>query len=370
MLVMRVGFALAVSLVSLAGCGNSQPYVSELRLQRGLVIVLPGIEGRSLFNKAICRGLDEGGVDWAIELYDWTSHVPLAFLINLRSEHRNRGRAAEIAERIVRYQRNYPDRPIVLVGQSGGGAIAAWTCEAMPSGRKVDGVIILAATLSPEYPLATSLGNCRRGIVNFYSFGDVVLLWAGTIISGTMDGEHTSSAGRVGFTVPHPEARPAEYNRLFQVPWHKEMARRGNLGGHLTSGAAEFVAAYVSPLVLAPRWDTGVIAEVLEDANKLGSSQPGAETSGSSARRVTVEERAAQLAAGEAPAPPPVTNEEPAAQPVRDAQRFTPPPDVRKPAEQPAPVPSPPPPATQPAGPSEPTTRPAGKAVGLLVIRS
>jgi len=348
MVVMRVGLALAVSLVSLAGCGNSQPYVSELRLQRGLVIVLPGIEGRSLFNEAICRGLDEGGVDWAIELYDWTSHVPLGFLINLRSERRNRGRAAAIAERIVRYQRNYPDRSVVLVGQSGGGAIAVWTCEAMLSDGKIDGVIILAAALSPEYPLATSLGNCRRGIVNFYSSGDVVLLWAGTIISGTMDGEHTSSAGRVGFTVPPAAFRPAGYDRLFQVPWRREMARRGNLGGHLTSGAAEFVAAYVSPLVLTPRWDADVIAGILEEAKQLGAPEPDAETlarraaaEGPSARSATVEERAAQLAAGEESVPPPVTGQEPAAQPVRDAQRLTPPGDAEKPAEQAAPGPSP-----------------------------
>ena len=52
---------------------HDQPYVVSERLNRGLVIALPGIEGRSKLNEDICRGLDEGGVSWAIELYDWTS---------------------------------------------------------------------------------------------------------------------------------------------------------------------------------------------------------------------------------------------------------------------------------------------------------
>lgn len=260
---MRAVAVCVVSLLALGGCGNPQPYVTEQRLQRGLVIVLPGIEGRSLFNEEICRGLDCGGIDWAIELRDWTIHVPLGFLINLRAEQRNRAQAGRIADRIVRYQQNYPGRPVVLVGQSGGGAIAAWICEAMPWGRKIDGAIMLAAALSPDYPLTGALRNCRRGIINFHSNRDVVLLWLGTTVYGTMDGQHRSSAGRIGFTVPPPKDRPREYEKLVQVPWTYEMAQAGNIGTHMSSGDAGFVAAYIAPLVGAPRWTKDAVAVVL-----------------------------------------------------------------------------------------------------------
>jgi pimeloyl-ACP methyl ester carboxylesterase len=251
--------------IFIGGCAApAQPYVTKLRLDRGLVIVLPGIEGRSVFNEEICRGLDLGGVDSAIELYDWTSGVPLGFIWNLWSNERNHRQAANISERIARYQTNYPGRPVVLVGQSGGGAVAAWTCEAMRWGRKVDGVIMLAAALSPGYRLTTALDSTNRGIVNFYSSRDVLLLWAGTKIYGTMDGKHSASAGKVGFSVPPGKLRPREYDKLYQVPWRSEMAQSGHLGMHLTSGMSGFVARYVAPLVKAGQWDQTIVDGIIE----------------------------------------------------------------------------------------------------------
>ena len=281
---MRAVALCVVSLLALGGCGNPQPYVTEQRLRRGLVIVLPGIEGRSPFNEEICRGLDRGGIDWAIELCDWTIHVPLGFLINLRAEQRNRAEAGRIADRIVRYQQNYPGRRVVLIGQSGGGAIAAWICEAMPWGRKIDGAIMLAAALSPDYPLTGALRNCRRGIINFHSSRDVVLLWLGTTVYGTMDGQHRSSAGRNGFTVPSPRDRPREYQKLVQVPWTYEMAQAGNIGTHLSSGDATFVAAYIAPLVGMPRWTEDELGAVLHPAIHA-ATQPATRAATSPATR-------------------------------------------------------------------------------------
>ena len=42
------------------------------RLQHGLVLVLPGIEGESCINHNIAHGLADGGVSSAIEIFDWT----------------------------------------------------------------------------------------------------------------------------------------------------------------------------------------------------------------------------------------------------------------------------------------------------------
>ncbi|MGC9453512.1 MAG: hypothetical protein ACP5HU_01485 [Phycisphaerae bacterium] len=250
-----------VLLTMLSGCGPSQPYVTSSRLERGLVIVLPGIEGRSILNEAICKGLDDGGVNAAIELYDWTA--PLGPLYNLRAERRNREAAEEIAQRIVNYQMSYPHRPVLLVGQSGGGAMAVWTIEALPAGSRVEGAVLLSASLSPTYPLDTALERSRRGIVNFYSHRDWFLLGIGTTITGTMDGEHTSSAGRTGFIIPDYLARPACYRKLHQVPWNERMADTGHTGGHLTISAARFIATYVAPFVSKSNWSKAFVEEVL-----------------------------------------------------------------------------------------------------------
>ncbi|MDY6914198.1 MAG: hypothetical protein SVT52_07075 [Planctomycetota bacterium] len=245
-----------------SGCIASQPYVSRERLQRGLVIVLPGIEGRSGFNEAICRGLNDGGVNWAIELYDWT-FVLFGPLYNLRNEQGNREKAEWVADRIVRYQVSYPDRPVILVGQSGGGAIAAWVAEALPGGTGIDGIIMLAVSMSPNYMLDDALAKTRLGIISFYSSRDWFLLGLGTTISGTMDGEHTSSAGRIGFELPSEPRRAKTYEKLLEVPWFEKMAKTGHAGGHLTSGAGRFVRRYVAPFVRANRWDQQQVARVL-----------------------------------------------------------------------------------------------------------
>lgn len=247
---------LAVAAV-LGGCAT-KPYMTETRLDRGLVLVFTGIEGRSWLNRAICKGLADGGVPYAIEPVDWT--VPGVPLYNLRAEQRNRRKAEKLADRIEDYGRRCPSRPVVLVGHSGGGAMAVWTAEALEEGRPVEGIILLAAALSPDYPLAEAVSRSRRGLVNFHSDGDMVFLGLGTTVAGTMDGHHTSSAGRVGFTLP-PEAG-GWTDHVFQIPYRPEMAAAGHWGGHTSVVAADFVRRYVAPLVRAPQWDEAFIDAV------------------------------------------------------------------------------------------------------------
>jgi len=248
-------------LCALAGCGEPQPYVTRERLERGLLIVLPGVEGRSPFNEAICKGLNEGGVSWAIELRDWTSMW--GPLYNQRAEGENRQKARQVADRIVRYRMAHPDRPVVLVGQSGGGAMAVWAAEALPPGQQIEGVIMLNPSLSPPYMLDLALERCRRGIVNFYSLEDRLFLGAGTTVAGTMDGRHSQSAGRVGFRIPRAGGTPKSYQRLFQVAWQPKMAATGHRGGHLTSGAEDFVAVYVAPFLLHEEWNEAFVGRVM-----------------------------------------------------------------------------------------------------------
>ena len=264
------------ALLLAAGC-NRQPYMTAQRFENGFVIVLTGIEGRGRLNEQICRGLDAGGVDWAIKLEDWT--VPLGPLYNLRAELSNRTTAESIARRIELYHWDYPNRPVVLVGHSGGGALAAWVVESLYPGHDVDGVIMLAPSLSPGYMLDWVLGRSRRGVISFHSSGDWMMLGVGTTISGTMDGYHSSSAGRGGFDVPSDSARAELYEKLFQVAWDKTMAESGHTGGHLSSGAAGFVSEYVAPLIAAEHWNQDILGRILgrgdtETSTSVPATQP------------------------------------------------------------------------------------------------
>jgi len=243
-----------------AGCGTER-CMDLQRLEKGLVVVLSGIEGRSPLTHNITRGLADGGVDGAIETYTWTSPWG-GLLYNLRAEERNRKQAQKLARRIEEYLCDFPGRPVYLIGQSGGAAIAAWAVEDLGGGLRVDGIVMIAPALSPAYLLDLALSNCHQGVVNFYSERDVMLS-VGTTVNGTMDGRHTASAGRTGFKAGGAGGRPAGYDRLYQVGWRAEMARTGHFGNHLSSSAAQFISKYVAPLIRADTWSQEVIDKIV-----------------------------------------------------------------------------------------------------------
>lgn len=255
----------ACALCAGVGCGPKQPWVTVDRLQRGLVIVLPGIEGRrSGLADSIARGLDQGGVNWAIEIQDWTS--AWGPLYNLRAEERNRLKARQLSHRIRRYQIVYPDRPVVLVGQSGGGAIAVWTAEALEPEQTIKGILLVNVALSRAYPLIPALEHTEQGMVSYYSPRDWMLLGVGTTVYGTMDGRHAVSAGMEGFSIPTD--RPRAYEKLLEIGWTKEMTKTGHPGLHLTSAAKDFVARYLAPVVPAKTWNAEDIEALQENPGR------------------------------------------------------------------------------------------------------
>jgi len=235
--------------------------MNPVSIQQGLVIVLPGIEGRSSLNENICAGLKLGGVPWAVELNDWTNRY-LSPLYNLRAEERNHRKAAEIAAHIEQYQAEHPGCPVVLVGHSGGGAIAIWAAEILRSNEKIKGIILINVALSREYDLCKALEHTEQGIVNFSSDKDTILLGAGTTIFATMDGRHESSAGMTGFLAP-PTLPKIYDDKLFEIEWSESMGvYSSHSGGHFSSSNEDFVSRYIAPIVLAPKWSRQLMFEV------------------------------------------------------------------------------------------------------------
>jgi pimeloyl-ACP methyl ester carboxylesterase len=223
---------------------------------RGLVILLPGIDGRSGYSEAACRALCRDGPTLSVELRDWTS--PLGAFFNQIAVGRNREVARTVAVRIADYHREYPARPVYLIGHSGGTAMAVWAAESLPDGEQVEGIILLASSLSPGYDLSEALARSRGGIVSFYSPLDVAVLGAGTTLLGTMDGRHSGSAGMAGF-----ESRGrGGYEKLFQIAWESSMVAAGHGGDHFGCMATGFIRTYVAPLVRSTQWEAGLIASV------------------------------------------------------------------------------------------------------------
>ncbi len=231
-------------------CSDYTEWLSPERADKGYTIVLTGVEGTSFHNIGIARGLIEAGHPAAVEVRDWTTgHWPL-FVYHLMALERNKQQARQIAEQIVEYQNQYPGRPVTLIGHSGGAAMAILTLEALPPDRKVQQVVLLAAAISPDYNLTNALAHSENGIVNFHSWGDVPHLVLGTLALGTIDRQHTVSAGARGFRIPDDlddRARDLYATRLQQVPYRLAMLKSLNAGGHTGPTNHKFVAEWVAP---------------------------------------------------------------------------------------------------------------------------
>jgi pimeloyl-ACP methyl ester carboxylesterase len=266
-------------LLPLVGCARMMNFTSVERKDKGLTLLLTGIEGAHVGHAGFVAGLKSGGVPSEIEIVDWTTGTPALMLVHLRAENRNRRQAEQIAAKIVKYQDDFPGRPVNLIGHSGGGGMTLLTLDALPDGRTVDSAILLAAAISSSFDLRPVFPKVERGIWNYSSaVGDSPLLMAGTTVFGTIDGRHMPAAGALGFRVPADAtyAERAQYaTKLFERPYRPQMAINGNLSDHYGCMNPLFARNELAPILLGAHYSKAsssldeIIATEAESARPL-----------------------------------------------------------------------------------------------------
>ena len=235
-----------------SGAKFHRPLSCSSRLEHGLIIILPGIEGCSTVNDSIARGLVAGQLSHAIQIIDWRRFRPWNPL-HLAMQRHNRTQARVVAELIVSYQRNFPGQPVHLIGHSAGAGMALFVLEQLQEDHAVTSVTLLSAAVSRKFDVGRLLNRTKAGIWNFYSALDLPTVGIGTMLFGTMDRRHTVSAGALGFvTTNHDSVSPENSQkprpRLNQIPYQKIMARSWNFGGHFGSTNAVFVRENIAPI--------------------------------------------------------------------------------------------------------------------------
>ncbi len=241
---------LAALAISTGGCGleGNAEFMTDERMENGLVVILPGIEGVSDLNRNIRRGFVSAGCYRALPIYSWGRPIPgIGMFLNQMDFIGNRLAGARIANMIVQYQDSHPGKPVHVVGHSGGGGVAVFVAEGMPEGRQVDGLVLLSASIWHAYDLTKALSRCKNGIVNFYNREDTAFLAVGTTITGNVDGMRGPSAGLNGFQKDFPG--------LYQM----EIYSAGD--PHTTVTRPSYVSSNVAPWVMDSVWPLGVGAK-------------------------------------------------------------------------------------------------------------
>ena len=219
--------------------------------EQGYAIVLPGVLGKQFWDRNVAAGLRQANFQGTVEIYDWTRKPILLGLSNLGGNPRQ---ASVIASRIVKYENQYPGRPVYLLGHSAGCHMVVKSLEALPRGYQVDRAILLASCLASDYDLRPAMAHTRLGIVNFNSIVDVTLSQPLTSLVGVTHGQLNLASGVFGFKAPSGVvgAERDYYSQMLnQKSFKPEMIALGNLGGHFGATKPAFVAKQIAP-ILAP----------------------------------------------------------------------------------------------------------------------
>lgn len=221
-----------------------RPVIAEPPAEKpGLVFVVGGIGGVDLVGPS----LRHIGVQHEVRNFIWT-HGPGRFFTDLQDMPHVLRKSEELAAEIRRARADDPERPIYLVGKSGGAGLSLIAAEQLPP-RTLERIILLNAAVTPTYDLRPALHAVKGEVVSFYSPYDCLVLGWGTKQFGTIDRVHGPSAGLCGFVKPS-DLGPADqelYQRVVQVPWQPAMICEGYLGGHITTSFPGFVGKEVAP---------------------------------------------------------------------------------------------------------------------------
>jgi hypothetical protein len=251
---MRPGIWLsALVILALCGRGRATPPVRPVKplteeVTRGIVFVVEGIGGFGAINVTAAHALPKGGVPHEVRSFVWT-HGRGKMFKDLQDHRYVERKAHLLAEEILSYKKDFPDRPVYMMAKSGGCGIALAAAEQLPP-NTLERIVLLSAAVATDYDLRPALRATHKEIVSFYSPHDSFILGWGTSQFGTIDRVYGPSAGLRGFTEPldlSDNDRLQLYGRLVQVSWRPDMIFEGHLGAHLGTSMPAFVRKEVAP---------------------------------------------------------------------------------------------------------------------------
>jgi hypothetical protein len=231
-----------LTLICLAGLAFSLAFSAGCTPDKPIVYFCDGSGGGGLivqWYKTVEDGLREAGYEGEFKNYYWQTGLG-AGVDHLADTNYKHIKARELARRIESRRKQAPDQPICVMGLSAGSAIALFAVEELPPESGVDTVILLAPSVSADYPIERTLQHVRGRMYVYTSAEDKVL---DDLVEGGATPEKPTSVGRpaglTGFRHDHP--------KLQKVPWQPGYSKYGHKGGHTDVTKSEFVTHAIAP---------------------------------------------------------------------------------------------------------------------------
>ncbi|MFL5240869.1 MAG: alpha/beta fold hydrolase [Gemmataceae bacterium] len=242
---------IAVMVFASAGCTSGPDkttVASGLPAQaHGVVLAAEGAGNLGRLPAALRQALGESHILLEVKPVAWSHGNGRIFADQMDFAH-TQAEGRRLATTITASRQARPLDQIYLVGYSAGCAVALAAAEELPPGS-VDGIVLLAPSVSAHYDLRPALACCPIDV--FYSTEDWFFLGVGVALLGTTDRDQLPAAGRTGFltTVTSPQDK-ARYARLHQHPWIADDEHTGHRGGHFGGTQSAFLRTQVIPLLV------------------------------------------------------------------------------------------------------------------------
>ena len=156
---------LPIFLILLAGGGCS--YNAPLEGQN-LVVLVPGCAGDGFWYNDLRKSVAGGQPARTIRTFEWGLPLPL-YMLNLQDEKIHAKAEKALAKAIKSWRDRYPSGRLTLLGHSAGCGVILGSLSRIDKTVGVENVVLLAPSISPNYPISPALRQIAGRLHLFFS---------------------------------------------------------------------------------------------------------------------------------------------------------------------------------------------------------
>ncbi|NBR05173.1 MAG: alpha/beta hydrolase [Planctomycetes bacterium] len=218
--------------------------------KKKLLILIEGAGDFQAVAKVLEKSLNHLPPNMELHRFHW-SHGYLRIVADQTDLAHISENGEKLASSIRMVQKRNPDTEINIIAHSAGTSVALAGVSLLNE-NSIERLILLAPSVSKDYPIIPAISAVKDGVHVFYSHKDTFIL--GPILKFTKTADLRkcqNAAGRYGFT-PATRNRDEELlvaTKLKQYAWKTDDASIGNDGGHYGAYGQPYLDLKVLPLL-------------------------------------------------------------------------------------------------------------------------